>query len=57
MEKLTASDALIMELYTENARLLQALHLQNLSHSTASGLSMWFCNISLQIPIPIITYT
>ncbi|EFX84463.1 hypothetical protein DAPPUDRAFT_222984 [Daphnia pulex] len=40
MDKLTSSDSLIMELYTENARLLETLHLQNLSHSTASGLSM-----------------
>ncbi|XP_045033460.1 ninein isoform X2 [Daphnia magna] len=39
-DKLAASDMLIMELYTENSRLLQTLHLQNLSHSTASGLSM-----------------
>ena len=42
MDKLASSDHLIMELYTENARLLQTLHLQNLSQSTASGLSMWF---------------
>nr|CAH0106025.1 unnamed protein product [Daphnia galeata] len=40
MDKLAASDILIMELYTENAQLLQTLQLQNLSHSTASGLSM-----------------
>lgn len=40
MDKLASSDVLIMELYTENAQLLQALHLQNLSQSTASGLSM-----------------
>ncbi|XP_057374956.1 ninein-like isoform X2 [Daphnia carinata] len=40
MDKLASSDMLIMELYTENSQLLQALHLQNLSHSTASGLSM-----------------
>lgn len=51
-DKLAASDMLIMELYTENSRLLQTLHLQNLSHSTASGLSMWFFFFErLQIPI------